>query len=186
MPTRGRLRLVIGPVGAGKSTFSRQLCAEHHALALNLDAWMARLYGADERPAEGRVAWYLERRDRCLAQLWDVAREVLALGVDVALEPGLVARRERAAFYDQVDEAGVELTVYVLDAPRELRRARVLQRNRERGGTFAMEVPMQFFELASDLWEPPDDAEQRARAPVTVVDVTRPPGPPAWIYARAP
>ena len=42
MPTRGRLRLVIGPVGAGKSTFSRQLCAEHHALALNLDAWMAR------------------------------------------------------------------------------------------------------------------------------------------------
>jgi hypothetical protein len=62
-----------------------------------------------------------------------------------------------------VDDAGLELTVYVLDAPREIRRARVLRRNAEKGETFSMEVPLPFFELASDRWEPPDEAEREAR-----------------------
>jgi len=33
------------------------------------------------------------------------------------------------------------------------------RRNRERGPTFSMEVPPAIFELASDLWEPPDEEE---------------------------
>jgi hypothetical protein len=58
-----------------------------------------------------------------------------------------------------VDE-GLDLAVHVLDAPREVRRFRVQRRNAERGPTFSMVVPDPVFEMASDMWEPPDEVEQ--------------------------
>lgn len=158
------LHLILGPVGAGKSTFARSLSAQEKAVRLILDDWMAQLYGADERPATGRIAWYLERRDRCLAQIWSLAKGLCEVGTSAVLEIGLIQRGEREAFYRRVEDAGHPLAVYVLDAPRELRRARVMLRNQERGPTFAQVVPPEFFELASDMWEPPDDDEIRDRA----------------------
>lgn len=171
------IHLLLGPVGAGKSTYARQLSAQQRAIRLILDDWMARLYGADERPASGRVAWYLERRDRCLAQIWEVADNLVALGTRVVLELGLIRRDERAAFYRKVDDVGHPLTVHLLDAPRELRRERVLRRNEARGETFAQVVPLEFFELASDLWQPPDDDERRDRDIREVGDIRAVGGP---------
>jgi predicted kinase len=160
----GELHLIVGPVGAGKSTFARALCRKHRAVPLILDDWMARLFGADERPPTGRVAWYLERRDRCLEQIWSLTEALCEVEARVVLEIGLIRREERAAFYRRVDDAGLALSVYLLDAPREVRRERVMRRNEERGETFAQVVPLEFFELASDMWEPPDDEELRERA----------------------
>jgi predicted kinase len=157
------LHLLFGPVGAGKSTFARELCRQHQAVRLTVDDWMAQLFGADERPAVGRLEWYLERRQRVLEQTWKLTLDLLAVGTPVVYEPGLIRRQEREALYARADQAGLKLAVYVLDAPREVRRERVLRRNGERGETFAMEVPLAFFELASDLWEPPDDDELRER-----------------------
>jgi predicted kinase len=80
-------------------------------------------------------------------------------GVDVVLELGLVVRREREQFYALVREADVKLTLVMVDAPRDVRRQRVRDRNRSRGATFSMVVPEAIFELASDPWEAPDAAE---------------------------
>jgi predicted kinase len=157
------LHLIIGPVGAGKSTFALQLSREHRAVRLTLDDWMARLFGQEERPAVGRLEWYIERRDRCLGLIWKLAKELIGVGTNVVLEIGLIQRREREEFYARVDEEGLGLTVYVLDAPRELRRERVQRRNQDKGETFSMEVPPYFFELASDMWEPPEEDECRER-----------------------
>jgi predicted kinase len=157
-----QLRLVIGPVGAGKSTLASCLCREHGALRLTLDDWMTRLFRPD-RPAEGVMPWYVERAARCVDQIWQVSLGALAIGVDVVLEIGLIRRAEREVFYARVDDAAIGLEVYLVDAPRELRRQRVARRNRERGETFAMEVPPAFFELASDCWEPPEDHEHATR-----------------------
>ena len=47
-----RVHLVIGPVGAGKSTYVRQLVQQHpRAVPLNLDDWMATLFSPD-RPVQ--------------------------------------------------------------------------------------------------------------------------------------
>jgi predicted kinase len=81
----------------------------------------------------------------------------------VVLEIGLLRRSEREALYGRVERMGAGLTVYVLDAPREVRWERVQRRNEERGETFHVEVPRAFFELASDQWEPPDEDERRGR-----------------------
>lgn len=157
-----RIHLIIGPVGAGKSTFALQLCKEQRAVRLNLDEWMAELFSPD-RPEEGNMAWYIERTERCLAQIWKLTTNVIDQGLDVVLEIGLIQRSQRERLYARVDAEAYDLTVYVLDAPRDLRRERVLQRNLEQGATFAMLVPLHIFELASDLWEPPEQTERSER-----------------------
>ncbi len=114
---------------------------------------MTRLFTPD-RPEGGIVDWYVERAARCVDQIWSVARELVQLGTDVVLEIGLIQRHDRESLYARVDAEALDLTVYVIDAPREVRRERVARRNDERGATFAMHVPPHFFELASDMWEP--------------------------------
>jgi predicted kinase len=157
-----RIHLIIGPVGAGKSTFAQRLYRDHAALRLNLDEWMARLFRPD-RPDNGIMEWYHERTARCIEQIWSLTRSSIDVGTNVVLEIGLIRRRDRERLYQRVDAAGYELTIYVLDAPRELRRERVEQRNREKGETFSMVVPPDMFELASDMWEPPEEPERSGR-----------------------
>jgi predicted kinase len=99
------LHLIIGPVGAGKTTYARKRALLERAVFLDLDACMVRLFGKDTRPQENVVAWYLERRDRCSALLWDLSVEVLLSGADVFLELGLVASLQRESFYAKARDA---------------------------------------------------------------------------------
>lgn len=157
-----RIHLVVGPVGAGKSTFARELCNEHDAVRLTLDDWMAELFSPD-RPEVGVMQWYVERTDRCIEQIWKVTESILRVDRDVVLEIGLIQRHAREAIYWRVDSQGLDMIIYVLDAPREVRRERILRRNEDRGETFSMVVPLPVFELASDMWEPPTPNECEGR-----------------------
>lgn len=161
-PRVATLHLVIGPVGAGKSTYALKLAAEHAAVRLNLDEWMATLFSAD-RPDAGVMEWYRERANRCVDQIWRLASSMIDVGTSVILEIGLIQQRDRQRLYRRVDTAGHDLRIHVLDADRDVRRERVEQRNRAKGATFSMVVPPEIFEMASDLWEPPDEAECRGR-----------------------
>ena len=150
--------MLIGPVGAGKTTYARARVARSPMVLFDLDAWMVRLFGADPRPPGDVVTWYLERRDRCRKLIWDLTLNVVDCAGDVLLEIGLVGKQERAAFYEQVRAERLELRVYLVDAPRDVRRERVAQRNRS-PGPFTQIVPPEFFERASDAWEPPSESE---------------------------
>lgn len=154
--------LIVGPVGAGKSTLARRLCDEHRAVPLILDEWMANLFAPD-RPPRDVIAWYQERAERCVEVIWKTAQRILAAERDVVLEIGLLRRLQRSAFIAGLDGTPHALAVYVVDAPRDVRRARVLERNHERGPTFASVVPPEVFELASDMWEPVIESETRDR-----------------------
>lgn len=158
----GHVHLLLGPVGSGKSTFARTLCRERRAVRLVLDEWMARLFRPD-RPERDVIPWYMERSERCLEQIWQVAEDLVEVGTEVVLELGLIQRAQRRRFFPRIDDVGHPLTIYLLDAPREVRRARVEQRNAEQGETFSMVVPLEVFEMASDLWEPLDEDERRGR-----------------------
>jgi predicted kinase len=161
-PRPAQAHLILGPVGAGKSTYALALLRDRGAVRFALDDWMTGLFSSD-RPDTGVTQWYAERAKRCVDRIWSVATSVLGLGKDVVLELGLVRRAERAEFLARVDATGFALVIHLLDAARDVRRERVLRRNRQRGETFSMVVPPAIFELASDLWEPPSDAELAGR-----------------------
>lgn len=155
--------LIEGPVGAGKSTYAGKLASERRAVHIALDAWFANLYSPD-RPDSNIWPWYSERKERCLRTIWTPVEGMMAADTNVILELGLIQRHARQAFYQLVDAKGYSMSVHVLDAPRELRRERVHIRNREQGPTFSMIVPDHVFDMASDLWEAPDEAECAARS----------------------
>lgn len=109
------------------------------------------------------MQWYSERKNRCIDQIWRVARELIDSGTDAILELGLVQLSDREDFYRRVDATDYALSVYLVDAPVDVRRQRVRERNRQQGSTFQMEVSDEIFELANGAWQEPDEVECRAR-----------------------
>lgn len=152
------IHLIEGPVGAGKSTFAAALAGRVGGLHLALDEWFARLFSPD-RPGSDVMPWYLDHKARLLAHIWNHALALRACGVTPVLELGLVHRQSREDIYTRAHAAGVDLKVHLLLASREVRRERVMRRNVEQGPTFSMVVPAPFFEMASDIWEEPDEVE---------------------------
>jgi predicted kinase len=152
------IHFIEGPVGAGKSTYAKAIAEKGAFSHIALDEWFARLFSPD-RPQENFVAWYTERKDRLLTLILNHARAILATNRDIALELGLIQRAPRQALLRQLQQDGISFTVHVLDAPLEIRRERVHRRNAEQGATFSMVVPDHIFEIASAMWEPPDDLE---------------------------
>ena len=153
-----RVHLIEGPVGAGKSTYSAALAASSNGVHIPLDEWFAALFSPD-RPDGDFVPWYVQRKDRLLGLIWNHSRRILASGRDVVLELGLIHRQPRIQFCRMITNEGFLPHLHVLDAPLEIRRARVRRRNEERGPTFSMVVPDHVFEMASKLWEPPGELE---------------------------
>lgn len=153
-----QLHLIEGPVGAGKSTYASALANRTGGIPIALDAWFARLFSPD-RPSGGSMPWYLERKDRLVDLIWAHSLEVLAANTDVILELGLVQRQPRTAFCLRARDQGFPPALHIVNAPRELRRERVRRRNVEQGPTFSMIVPDPLFDIASDLWEAPDEFE---------------------------
>lgn len=154
------IRLIEGPVGAGKSTLASQISKDSNAPRLILDDWMATFFSPD-RPPAGVVEWYVERKSRCIDQIWKIACDILDTGSDVILELGLIQQSHRERFYDRVDAASHSMKVYVLDASREVRKRRVQQRNFIKGETYSMEVSDQTFDMANAMWEPVHEFEYR-------------------------
>jgi len=54
------IRLIEGPIGAGKSTLASQISKDSNTPRLILDNWMATLFSSD-RPSSGVVEWYVGR-----------------------------------------------------------------------------------------------------------------------------
>lgn len=157
-----QVHLILGPVGAGKTAFATELSRREGAVQFTLDEFMTLLFRPD-RPDVGVMEWYVERSRRAVDQIFRITERTIALGIPVVLELGLIQRRERASFFKRASESHLELIIYVLEAARATRRARVLHRNSEKGTTYSMDIPAHMFELASDLWEPLSEQECKGR-----------------------
>ena len=152
------LHLVFGPIGAGKTTYAHALARREGAVAFVLDAWGARLFGPDvQGPLD--FSWMVARLRRCEALIWSTAADVLAAGTSVVLDIGAMRRADRARIGQIAQEKGLPLKWHFVDAPQDVRRARVAGRNTAKGETFVHEVTPQMFELLEGLYEAPAPAE---------------------------
>jgi predicted kinase len=152
------LNVIFGPCGAGKTTYAHAFARREKAVAFILDDWMARLFGPD-MPEPLQYDWMIERVGRCEGQIWATAAGVLATGTSVILDIGLMRRSDRARVREIAEATGLSLQFHFVDAPQEVRRARVLDRNVVRGESFAIEVTPDLFEFIEGVYEPPEPGE---------------------------
>ena len=152
------LHAIFGPCGAGKTTYAHGFARRERAVAFILDDWMARLFGAD-MPEPIEYDWMIERVARCEAQIWSAAAATIAAGTSVILDIGLMRRDDRARVREIAAATGLPLQWHFVDAPQEVRRARVSGRNQIRGETFAIDVSPDMFDFIEGVYEPPEAAE---------------------------
>jgi predicted kinase len=154
----GDIHLVFGSQGAGKSTYARQLARSISATIFSIDDWMLELYGPD-MPQPLNFAWIMERVKRCESRIWKTAKDVAKNGSNVVLDLGFMKVKNRLEFSNLAKEAGLTVQLHYVTAPLELRRARVLARNTDKGETFSFEVTPQMFDFMEGQFEPPTGAE---------------------------
>lgn len=153
-----KIHLVMGATGAGKTTYAARLAAERDAVSFIVDDWLARLFVPDA-PKENVWPWALERVERCERQIWKTAQEILHRGIEVVLDINMMNREVRARQRARAAELGFPISIYYLDVPREVRWARVAQRNEEKGDTYAFPVSRAFFDFVETVIEPPTPDE---------------------------
>jgi predicted kinase len=153
-----KLNVIFGPCGAGKTTYAHAFARREKAVAFILDDWMARLFGAD-MPEPIEYEWMLERVGRCEAQIWSVAAGTIAAGTSVILDIGLMRKADRERVRQIAEATDLPLQWHFVDAPAEVRRARVAGRNVVRGESFAIEVSPDMFDFIEGVYEPPEPAE---------------------------
>ena len=152
------VHMVFGPLGAGKSTFARQLNAEVTGVRFSIDEWMNELYGPD-LPKPMNLAWIMARVQRCEAHIWKTALQVLGAGRDVVLDQGFMSEADRTRIRLLAGQAGYQVSSYFIDATPQLRRERVMQRNSEKGETYAFEVTGPMFDFMESRFEHPSPQE---------------------------
>lgn len=152
------LNVIFGPCGAGKTTYAHAFARREKAVAFILDDWMARLFGPD-MPEPIQYEWMLERVGRCEAQIWSAAAATIAAGTSVILDIGLMRKADRERVRQIAEATDLPLQWHFVDAPQEVRRARVFGRNVIRGENFAIEVSPDMFEFIEGVYEPPESAE---------------------------
>ncbi|MDH5525893.1 MAG: ATP-binding protein [Nitrospirota bacterium] len=152
--------LVSGSTGAGKSTFSRYLCAESGALHLSIDEWMTTLY-FDDRPTDPDAAgfdWYMARIGRIEALMRVQAEQLVANGTPVVLDLGFTTRDHRSVWLDWAAALPVPHVapprLHFVDLPADARWRNVELRNRA-PDRHSMHVTRDMFDFMEARFEPP-------------------------------
>lgn len=121
-PERGRLVVLCGLPGSGKTTLAHQLVASTGAVRLCPDEWITEL-GGDlyDEPLRLRVE----------GLQWSLAQELLGRGLAVVIEWGVWSRAEREVLRERARQLGAAIELRHLDVPIDVLVERVLARNEE-------------------------------------------------------
>jgi predicted kinase len=118
--SKARLILTCGLPGTGKTTLARQLAADRDAVRLTKDEWLWAL---------GSTPWDAPTQATVEQELWNLAQEILRLGLSVVLDFGLWARVERDDMRLVARHLGVGVELHYLEVPADELWRRVDARN---------------------------------------------------------
>ncbi|MEU4540277.1 AAA family ATPase [Streptosporangium sp. NPDC023825] len=145
----GRLILLCGLPGAGKTTLAKQLADQIPAVRLCPDDWLTRL-GIDLHEAEPR--------DRLEGLFRQQSEDLLRLGVSVILEFGFWARAERDEIRLRARALGAAVELRYLPVPLDELWRRLEARNRQESPGIAV-ISRSMIEQWAEIFEAPDRSE---------------------------
>ena len=146
--------LIHGFLGAGKTTFARQLERELPAIRFSQDEWMSHLYGNDPPPDEFPI--YFRRISELIARLWP---RCLELGVDVILDLHFWSREDRDETRVTAAKLGACSRLYRLTCPEDEAWRRLEKRNLNLDGSLF--ISRNTFEVLKSHFEPLSNDEER-------------------------
>src|SRR5262249_25682608 len=127
----GRLIIVCGLPGSGKTSHAKRVEEQSRAVRLCPDEWMDAL---DIDLYDGKA------RERIEALQWEFAKRLLTLGQTVIIEWGTWTRSERDVLRGGARALGAAVELHFIDAPVNVLFERIHQRKRE-------SPPIQFDDL---------------------------------------
>ena len=147
--SEARLILTCGLPGAGKTTLASQLATDRGAVRLTKDDWLWAL---------GPTPWATTTQVKVNHQLWQLAQEIVRLGLSVVLDFGFAARTERDQVRSVARDLGVGVELHFLDLPVDELWHRIEARNWTPPWNSAPIRRTHLDEWAT-LFQPPDAAE---------------------------
>jgi len=146
------IHIVFGPLGAGKTTYARQLSAGEVATYFSIDQWMVDLFGADA-PTPLNMPWVTERVERCEHRIWLTAKNVVNCDGNVVLDLGFLKVANREKYIELARQESMQTKMHFVHAKRETRRLRVMARNEHKGDTYALHVTPEMFDFMDEQFE---------------------------------
>jgi predicted kinase len=141
------VHLLHGFLGAGKTTFARQLERQLPAVRYTPDEWLSRLFG-DDPPAD-QFQRHLDAVFELMAAHW---RMVIRCGADVVLDYGFWSRASRDAARRSAAALGCNTRLYALHCSEPTARRRCRERNHNLAGSLLITDPT--FDALKARFEP--------------------------------
>jgi predicted kinase len=153
MRPKSTVYVLCGFIGAGKTTFAKELEQKTGAVRITKDEWLIRLIGNDPT-----IDGYEDYDSKVIGLTRDFAFYLAEKGVDVILDEGFWFKEQRAELRKRIGAIGAEAVLYYLDTPIETIRERVAGRNLEvRDDSF--EISREMLDNYLQYWQPPDEDE---------------------------
>ena len=120
--------LICGLPCSGKSTCAVDLHNGTHSILFTLDRWLITMFGRYAIEDVGHDE-HVRRVIACRELMWDVARQALALDVDVIFDDGFFWREHRHQAIQRSRDLGAGATIHFLNPSRAVLEARIDARN---------------------------------------------------------
>ena len=153
---KGTLHFISGRLAAGKTTLARKLAAEHHAVLVSEDVWLAKL-------SDGISSFedYLKWSRRCRSVMGPLIVDILRAGASVVLDFAGNTVAERAWVRNLSEEADSSHRLHFLDVSEEECLRRLLIRNeRKPEGLYFASTTEEEFKAICRWFQAPQTAEE--------------------------
>ena len=145
--------VICGFIGAGKTTFAKQLEKTTGAVRITKDEWLIRLIGNDPT-----IDGFAEYDNKICELSRDVAFYLAEKGIDVIIDEGFWAREQRVELKRRIEAIGAKEVLYYVEVPIETIRDRVVERNNNLTGD-SFNIGREMLDHYLKYWQPPSNDE---------------------------
>ncbi|MDR7242829.1 AAA family ATPase [Priestia megaterium] len=150
MKPSGTLYFFCGKMGAGKSTKSKQLALDKHAVLLSEDEWISSLYPNQVASFED----YLKFSELLKPFLKKHVQNILSVGTDVVMDFSANTQKLRKWFLDMASEVNANHQLIFLNLNNEQCLRQIAQRRKEQPERAAFDTEAMFIHVTGFFEEP--------------------------------